>query len=219
MKKTNTPLEETTELKDENGNTVSINPEPEKDSLKDDNLVDKKILKKYKVHWYHRIPYPVRALLIKYWFFGLNYFLFQMGLGSIDFFRASTTNTFAVSTLLLVFVSGFALGVFNDIFVYNILDVIEDVPGSKEPYVFFKSKKVYSLFINVFYGLVVGFLSMYLCGLLSQLVDPALESFWFREPLTAALVMFIVDGAFIGLKNLAVMIFRHFRPKETVYDD
>jgi hypothetical protein len=66
---------------------------------------------------------------------------------------------------------------------------------------------------------VVGFLSMYLCGLLSQLVDPALESFWFREPLTAALVMFIVDGAFIGLKNLVVMIFRHFRPKETVYDD
>ena len=121
MKKTNTPLEETTELKDENGNTVSINPEPEKDSLKDDNLVDKKILKKYKVHWYHRIPYPVRALLIKYWFFGLNYFLFQMGLGSIDFFRASTTNTFAVSTLLLIFVSGFAAwDIFDDI--QNVID-------------------------------------------------------------------------------------------------
>lgn len=219
MKKTNTPLEETTELKDANGNTISINPEPENDSLKDDNLVDKKTLKKYRIHWYHRIPYPVRALLIKYWFFGLNYFLFQMGLGSLDFFRGDATNTFAVSTLMLIFVSGFALGVFNDIFVYNILDVIEDEPGSKQPFVIFKSKKVYSLFINVIFGLIVGFLGTYLCGVLSQLVDPNLESFWFREPLSAALVMFIVDGAFVGLKDLIVMIIRHFRGNHTVYDD
>ncbi len=199
------------QLRDENGNPISMNPDA--NNGQKENLVDKKTLKKYKVHWYQRIPYPVRALFIKYWFFGLNYFLFEMGLGSISIFRESTGDTFAAASMILILISGLALGVFNDIFVYNILDVIEDYPGQKKPFVIFKSKKVYSLFINVIFGIVVAFLGRWLSGLIALAIDPELTNVWgwFREPLTCGLMMFIVDGALISIKNFAVYLYHHFK--------
>ncbi len=199
------------QLRDENGNPISMNPDA--NNGQKENLVDKKTLKKYKVHWYQRIPYPVRALFIKYWFFGLNYFLFEMGLGSISIFRESTGDTFAAASMILILISGLALGVFNDIFVYNILDVIEDYPGQKKPFVIFKSKKVYSLFINVIFGIVVAFLGRWLSGLIALAIDPELTNVWgwFREPLTCGLMMFIVDGALISIKNFIVYLYHHFK--------
>ncbi len=199
------------QLKDENGNPISMNPDA--NNGQKENLVDKKTLKKYKVHWYQRIPYPVRALFIKYWFFGLNYFLFEMGLGSISIFRESTGDTFAAASMILILISGLALGVFNDIFVYNILDVIEDYPGQKKPFVIFKSKKVYSLFINVIFGIVVAFLGRWLSGLIALAIDPELTNVWgwFREPLTCGLMMFLVDGALISIKNFIVYLYHHFK--------
>lgn len=192
-------------LKDEEGKDLYIN---------DEGLVDKKTLKKYKVHWYQKIPYPVRALFIKYWFFGLNYYLFEVGLGSIPYFREGTQSMTSLASFILMLISGFALGVFNDIFVYNILDVIEDYPHQKDPFVFFKSKKVYSLFINIAFGLVVGFLGIYLSGLLNLAIDPEGSSFWFREPFSCGLMMFLVDGGLIGIKDFLVLAYRHFFKKD-----
>ncbi len=199
------------QLRDEDGNLISMNPDASNDQK--ENLVDKKTLKKYRVHWYQRIPYPVRALFIKYWFFGLNYFLFEMGLGSISIFRESSGDTFAAASMILILISGIALGVFNDIFVYNILDVIEDYPGQKKPYVIFKSRKVYSLFINVIFGIAVAFLGRWLSGLIALAIDPELTNVWgwFREPLTCGLMMFIVDGALISIKNFIVYLYHHFK--------
>ncbi len=201
MKKNN-PSTEKEALKDDEGSKVVINPDVEP--------VDKKTLKKYRVHWYQKIPYPVRALFIKYWFFGLNYFLFDVGLGSLEFFQNSNLEFFTYATLIMMLVSGTALGAFNEVFVYNILDAIEDYPGEKNDYVFFKSKKLYSLFINVLYGILIGFLSRLVSGNLTKLIDPSLNSFWFREPFTCALVMFVLDASFVFVKNLLVLLYHRF---------
>ena len=166
---------------------------------KDDGLVDKKTLKKYRIHWYQKIPYVVRALIIKYWFFALVYFLFMNGLGSLEIFRSESN--FAGMTLVLMLITGLAIGVFNDLLVYNILDVIEDFPGQKDDYVMFKSKKLYSLFINIAYGLVVGFLSIYIGGSLNSLIQAEKFSWLFREAFTAGLLLFVVDGIFILIKD------------------
>lgn len=166
----------------------------------DDSIVDKKTLKKYKVHWYNKIPYVVKALFIKYWFFGLIYFLFMNGLGSLELFRSETT--FSTMTFILILITGLAIGIFNDLIVYNILDVIEDFPGQKNDYVIFKSRKIYSLFINILYGIIVGFLGIFIGGKLSELIDPTLSTFWFREPFSAGLLLFLVDGIFISIKFL-----------------
>lgn len=187
-----------------------LNPESSSEDLmresniekEDEGLVDKKTLKKYRAHWYNKIPYPVKALFIKYWFFGLVYFLFMNGLGSLEIFRSEAL--FSVMTLVLILITGLAIGVFNDLLVYNILDVLEDYPGQKEDYVFFKSRKLYSIFINIVYGLVVGFSGIYLCGTIASLVDPSLSSLWFREPFTCGLVLSVVDGVFLLLKYFFV---------------
>lgn len=200
MKKNNSSTEEQHSLTDKNGNKIEINPTDE---------VDKNTLKQYRIHWYQKIPYPVRALFIKYWFFGLNYFLFDVGLGYLDFFQSSSGDIFAYATLILMLISGLALGVFNDLFVYNILDIIEDFPNEKEHYVIFKSKKLYSLFINILYGLLVGFISRLICGNLTRLIDPTLHTFLFREPFTCALMMFVIDALFITIKNAFVSLFRN----------
>lgn len=192
------------ELKDKEGNIININSET---SLSGDDLVDKKTLKKYRIHWYQKIPYPVRALFIKYWFFGLNYFLFMVGIGSLSYFQS--TELFGFKSLLLMFICGFALGVFNDLFVYNILDVIEDYPLQSRRYMFFKSKKVYSLFINTLYGLILGMGSLLLCGILARVVYESTEiDFLFREPFTVALVEFLIDLVIVELKNLIVGLFK-----------
>lgn len=166
----------------------------------DDGIVDKKTLKQYKVHWYNKIPYPVKSLFIKYWFFGLIYFLFMNGLGSLEIFRSETN--FSSMTFVLIIITGLAIGVFNDLLVYNILDVIEDFPGQKDDYVIFKSRKIYSLFINIVYGIAVGFLGIFISGKFSELIDPTYSTFWFREPFTAGLMLFVVDGIFILIKDL-----------------
>lgn len=174
-------------------------------------IVDKRTLNKYRIHWYQKVPYPVRALFIKYWFFGLVYFLFEMGIGAIPYFRITDSTTiFGVNTIILILITGFALGVFNDFLVYNILDVIEDDPGEKAPYVFFKSKKFYSLFINIIYGECVAFLSLYLCGIIAMAISPDNSMFYFREPLTCGLMMFVIDYLFLMVKNLVVYIYKKF---------
>lgn len=208
--KTNNSINENNELKDQNGNPIDINPDVKKEHHEED-LVDKKTLKKYRLHWYQKIPYPVRALFIKYWFFGLNYFLFMMGLGALPFFREVSSELFAINTVLLMFVCGFALGAFNELFVYNILDVIEDYPGQSKSYVLFKSKKIYSLFINIFYGIVLGMGSLLVCGLLASLIG---DTFWFREPFSVAVIEFIFDMFVIEIKNLIVRLYRRFHPIE-----
>lgn len=193
--------QESNKLIDDEGNEININPEVKKD-YKDEDLVDKKTLKKYRIHWYQKIPYPVRALLIKYWFFGLNYFLFQNGLGSLSFFREASQDLFALNTFILMIICGLAIGVFNDIFVYNILDTIEDYPGQSKDYVIYKSNKVISLLINTLYGLILGVVSLIICGLLSSLIGT--DSFWFREAFSVAVIEFLIDFLIIGIKNIFV---------------
>lgn len=190
--------------------------------ITDDNLtsplIDKKTLNKYRIHWYQKIPYPIRALLIKYWFFGLVYFLFEMGIGAIPYFRNDSNATIlAINSLILILITGLGLGVFNDFLVYNILDVIEDEPGERRPYIFFKNKKFYSMLINIVYGEVVCFISLYLCGLISMAISKDDSMFYFREPLTCGLMMFIIDYIFVSIKNLVVYIYKKYVKKISNY--
>lgn len=147
------------------------------------------------------VPYPVKALLIKYWFFGLNYFLFQMGLGSL-FAQLTDKNT-----LYLRIISSFALGVFNDFLVYPILDTIQIYDKEGRYYWMCRGKHIYSFFVNVVYGFLVGFLSWLICLKLYLLIASYFPyTYFFREPFSFALVRFLVDGFFLFIKNLIVYL-------------
>ena len=161
---------------------------------------------KKQLAWYNRIPFWVKAVIIKYWFFGLNYFLFEMGLGYL------LNDMTAYSAWLLILIGSFAQGIFNDVLVYNILDAWENVPGEAKNWEFFKSKKLYSLFINIAYGLVWGFLTYYLCGIIATAIQTQwAESYFFQEPLSFAVIGFLIDGVFVLFKDSIVYLIQRRR--------
>ena len=180
------------------------NPDPKpknKNDVTDENYVPK-------VHWFSKIPYPVKAIVLKFWFFGMEFYFFQMGLGY--FFQDPN----AAVILMLIF--GFAMGVFNEIFVYPLLDVVENKPGQSKPYVLIKSKKLYSLFANVLFGLLIG------CGasLINALIrthliaEADLGSYGFAEPVLVACYALVLDAFLVLLKDLAITVYHRVIKKE-----
>jgi hypothetical protein len=163
------------------------------------------------VKWYNHIPFVLKALVLKYWFYGLEYYLIEMGIGYFI-----TDNTYAYLLMLLL---GFTIGLFNELFVYNLLSIFENHPEQSKPYVFIKSKKLYSLFINVIYGIAFGFIVMVLFALLQNAVTATadvarIEQFGLFSPLIFAGFALVADAVFVGLKDLFVVLFRKFFHKE-----
>lgn len=152
----------------------------------------------YKVSWFDRIPYWVKAVFIKYWFFGAIYFFFVMGI-----------TMFAESSYLPIYqmlVVGAAISFIVDFFVNPILEAIETPAHEGHYWWMFRSKKFYGLLINLVYGFALGFATSFLCAYLVT-ITPENSFGAFREPLTFAAVTLILDLAAIWLKNLLVYIF------------
>jgi len=100
------------------------------------------------------------------------------------------------------------MGVLNDLIFYNVLQVIETSERESRWWLLIKNKKVYSLFINIAYGLIWGFATSLLSAYFASLIDAVLLNSWFfREPLTFALVGFLIDGTVLGLKDLIMFSF------------
>lgn len=151
-----------------------------------------------KVSWFDRIPFWVKAVFIKYWFFGMTYYFFVTAFGYF-FQNNEVYNNNPIISWIIV---GCATGFFNDWMVYNILDTVETKRGQSFYWVMFKNKKFYSTLINLVYGLVWSCLTFLLCAFFADLImksDP--ETWWFREAFSFALIGFVIDGAFVGLKD------------------
>lgn len=194
------------------------NQKEEQTSLNGDSQVfpeDGNLKKMFRENrWYHHIPYWVKALFIKYWFFGLNYFLFQIGLGYL------IKDMTAYNSMVLMLIQGVAQGIINDIFIYNILETVEDFPGESFWWVIFKKHKLYSLFINVAYGMVWGYLSWRSNGLLaSNIIKAWPQSWFFQEPFSWAVIAFIIDGAFILIKDAIYHLVTKGKKPETDRED
>ena len=147
-----------------------------------------------KVSWFYKIPYWIKAIVLKYWFFGLEYYLIEVGLGY--FFQDASY------AYVLMLILGFCKGVFDDLFVYSILDVMEHKKGQAKPFVLIKTKKIWSLFINVIYGFVWGIATVYI----GTLFDLACGVPWEFQPLAIAFIGFLLDAGVVGLKDLIVLL-------------
>jgi hypothetical protein len=155
----------------------------------------------YKISWFDKIPYWIKACVFKYWSYGMVYFFFVMGLGTI-------WAEYADAIYIQMIVLGTAMGLLNDLIFYNVLQVIETSERESRWWLLIKNKKVYSLFINIAYGLVWGLATSFLAAFLASKIDVVFPTSWFfREPLSFALVGFIIDGVVIGVKDLIMFLF------------
>ena len=145
---------------------------------------DKKLndpAKQYRTGFLDRIPAPVKALFIKFWFNGaICYFIFW-GLGMV------------VSNYLdMIFVLAIVLGMTTDILVNNALRFVETLPGENDKWMMFTKKKYWTFIANIFYAFIVLFCVIWLYEIIKIGVEPILFGLFYM----------LFDLLFIGMKNL-----------------
>lgn len=157
---------------------------------------DKKLkdpAKQYRSDFLDRIPAPVKALFLKFWFNGaVCYFIFW-GLG---------LNT--SSTLDMIFVLAVALGIITDIFLNNIIRFIETIPGENEKWLMFPKKRFWTFFANILYAFVVLF-----CVIQTY----EFIAIFYVEPILFGLFYMGFDLLFVGMKNLLFKIIEDAKNK------
>ncbi|MBQ7872754.1 MAG: hypothetical protein IJ360_02130 [Clostridia bacterium] len=157
---------------------------------------DKKLkdpAKQYRSDFLDRIPAPVKALFLKFWFNGaVCYFIFW-GLGlNIS------------STLDMIFVLAVALGIITDIFLNNIIRFIETIPGENEKWLMFPKKRFWTFFANILYAFVVLF-----CVIQTY----EFIAIFYVEPILFGLFYMGFDLLFVGMKNLFFTIIEDAKNK------
>ena len=163
-------------------------------------VTDKNEEYKPKVPFLNKIPFVIKALVLKYWFYGLGYFLIMNGIG---YFFQELTYFIAFCLILGL---GVAYGILFDIFLYNIYDVLEIYPGESKPYTLFKRRGklgILSLLINTVYGIIIAF-STSLIGALFMKI-PGNPGFG-AEAFSYALIALILDAVVLSIKYLIVYL-------------
>lgn len=149
-----------------------------------------------------KIPYGVKAIFIKYWFYGAVCFFVGMGLGNLG-----------VQGFTYVAIAGLVAGALIDIACDNILLMMDSSKNESKDYMIFKNKSIWSMLINILYAILLYYLCGIFCStMVSLYTDPTI---WFlQEPLSQALVLIIFDGVFLAIKYLIKVIVRKNKEKK-----
>ena len=151
--------------------------------------------KKYRSDFLDRIPAPVKALFIKFWFNGaVCYFIFW-GLGM-----------YITDYTDMIFVLSVVLGMINDILVNNALRFVETLPHENDKWMMFPKKKFWTFFANILYAFIVlnGVVWLYemINNVLNMISGGNPEVFLGVEPILFGIFYMLFDLLLIGMKNL-----------------
>lgn len=156
-----------------------------------------------------RIPYSVKAIFLKWWFFGCGCFFVIWGL-SLFFGGDNSTNP-GVSMILAIVLALFN-GVVTDMMVNNILELMDTDQRESQWFKMFHNGKIYSLFINLAYSFVVTFCAVmsieliaYICDINFGNAGPFENGV---EPILCGIICLFYDLLFIGIKDLIVYLLR-----------
>ncbi len=148
--------------------------------------------KQYRTGFLDRIPAPVKALFIKFWFNGaVCYFIFW-GLGTI-----------VTNYLDMIFVLAVVLGMVTDILVNNALRFVETLPGENNKWMMFPQKKYWTFIANIFYAFIVLYCVIWLYEVIKIGVEPILFGIFYM----------LFDLLFVGIKYLMKTIINDAKNK------
>ncbi len=153
----------------------------------------------YRTDFLSRIPVFLKAFFVKWWFAGMVCFFVNMGLGIV-----------VQSTVDLLVLDGIVLGLVADLFVNPLFKFMETDRREYNAYMMFPFpfKAYWTFFTNVLYYVGVAIIVNYVYNLVNMLFSFPIE------PLSWALVVLIVDMAFIGIKDLAVHLVKNRKREE-----
>lgn len=161
-----------------------------KNKSKEEKQKNEEIASYQKTSFFQKIPYCVKAIFLKYWFYGALFFFIGMGM--------------SLGGENLAIVGGLIGGVVFDFMYGNLLLMMEDEPNQHDNYIIYKSKKVWSVFINIVFELAVFFITAYIAIACVKIYG---DSIWlFQEPLTQGLLALAVDSVLLGIKYLIKLI-------------
>ena len=152
-------------------------------------------IKKYDKGFLNKVPYSIKAILIKYWFYGAVCFFSLMGFIGISGENAAL-------------VGGLIAGALFDIACYNILEMMDHDNNKARYYMMYKSKKIYSIFINVVYQVAVFLIAMVIISSIVSTYKDPVNNWFLQEPLSIALVLTAIDAIFLLIKNLLVNLLK-----------
>ena len=144
--------------------------------------------KQYRSGVLDNIPSPVKALLIKAWFYGAICFFIFWGLN-------------IVNSLDILVIMSIVLGLATDILINNILKFIEIVPKENHKWMMFPQKKYWTLPANILYAFLVFYCVRELYVLIN-IIGQSFNVYIGVEPILFAIFYLGFDLLFIGMKNL-----------------
>lgn len=149
-----------------------------------------------------KIPDPVKALFIKFWFNGAVYFF--IGFGLSEFIHQDD----------LILVLGLVIGMVTDILVNNAFRFIAITPDSNNKWMMFPQKKFWTFLANMGYAVVITWLVAWIYSLLTMaLMAMGIDGGFGAEPISFGIFYVAVDMAFIGIKNLIIKIINDAKEK------
>ena len=151
-----------------------------------------------------RIPSPIKALFIKFWFNGAVCFYIFWGLGML------------VTDLLdMMVIMAVVLGMVNDLLVNNAFHFFAITPGSNNKWMMFPQRKLWTFFANIVYSFVVLSVvyMMYASIILAFNIGYNGEIPFGVEPVLFGLFYMLADMLFVGMKNLAIIIINDAKEK------
>jgi hypothetical protein len=165
----------------------------------------------YKLGWYDRLPYWLKAVTIRFWFCGAVYFFVDFGLGA-EIYHDAVSN---LEVGLLIIIDGLVYGLAGFFLCRFLLVLSENREGEARWWCIWDSKSIWSVFVYLAEGLLWSYLAHLLTGLIVSVIPLDSPVNWmFREPVTFALIGFPTEMAIVGLKDLAVWGYAKLTHKE-----
>lgn len=157
--------------------------------------------KQYRSDFLDRIPAPVKALFIKWWFVASVCFFFTLATTYVDY-------------LDMIVVLSVVIGMVTDILTNNTLRLIETIPGENNKWMMFTKKKYWTFIANILYSFIVFYCVFRTYIAINLLIDSAAETPKLAvEPILFGAIYLVFDLIFIGMKNIMKTIINDAKNK------
>ena len=153
-----------------------------------------------------KIPSPVKALFIKFWFNGAVCFFIYWGLGM-----------YIWNTLDMIVVLGVVMGMVTDLLVNNAFRFFEVTRGDNDKWMMFPKKKFWTFIANIPYAILIVLIVAWIYNVINILLNMANgtdgQVLLGVEPVLFGVLYVAVDMLFISIKNLFIKIINDAKEK------
>ena len=157
-----------------------------------------------------KIPSPIKALFIKFWFNGAVCFFIYWGLGM-----------YVWDFLDMIIILGVVMGMVTDLLVNNAFHFFAVTPGDNDKWMMFPKRKLWTFFANIIYACLLVVIIVWVYNVINIVLNMISGTdgkiFLGVEPIMFGLLYVAVDMLFISMKNLAKKIINDAKEKADLH--